>query len=55
MKRDYGAFMPKPDAAIAARNLTIASEHFNEKRPRSALKYRSTGGLRRSLDSATFV
>jgi len=33
MKRDYVAFMPKPDAATAARNLAIAFEHYNEKHP----------------------
>jgi transposase InsO family protein len=32
--------MPKPDAATAARNLAIAFEHYNEKHPHSALKYR---------------
>ena len=40
MKRDYVAFMPKPDAATAARNLAIVFEHYNEKHPHSALKYR---------------
>ena len=34
MKRDYVAFMPKPDAATAARNLAIAFEHCNEKHQR---------------------
>lgn len=41
MKCDYVAFMPKPDAATAVRNLAIAFEHYNEKHPHSALKYRS--------------
>jgi putative transposase len=41
MKRDYVAFMPKPDAATAASNLAIAFENYNEKHPHSALKYRS--------------
>src|SRR5260370_6300280 len=35
MKRDYVAFMPKPDAATAARNLAIAFEHYNDKHPSS--------------------
>jgi len=55
MKRDYVAFMPKPDAATAAHNLAIAFEHYNEKHPRSALKYRSPHEFRRSMDSATLV
>ncbi len=55
MKRDYVAFMPKPDAATAARNLAIAFEHYNEKHPHSALKYRSPRAFRRSMDSATLV
>jgi len=41
MKRDYVAFMPKPDANTAAHNLALAFEHYNETHPRSALKYRS--------------
>ncbi len=55
MKRDYVAFMPKPDAATAAHNLAIAFEHYNEKHPHSALKYRSPREFRRSMDSATLV
>ncbi|XHO74547.1 IS3 family transposase IS1417 [Burkholderia gladioli] len=53
MKRDYVAIMPKPDAATAARNLAIAFEHYNEKHPHSALKYRSPREFRRATDSAT--
>ena len=49
MKRDYVAFMPKPDAASAARNLAIAFEHYNEKHPHSALRYRSPREFRRTL------
>lgn len=55
MKRDYVAFVPKPDAPTAARNLAIAFEHYNEKHPHSALKYRSPRELRRAMDSATLV
>ncbi len=55
MKRDYVAFMPKPDAATAARNLVIAFEHYNEKHPYSALQYRSPREFQRSMDSATLV
>lgn len=47
MKRDYVAFMPKPDAATAVRNLAIAFEHYNEQHPHSALKYRSPREFRR--------
>lgn len=49
MKRDYVTFMPKPNAASAARNLAIAFEHYNEKHPHSALKYRSPREFRRTL------
>ncbi|RQN33313.1 IS3 family transposase [Paraburkholderia tropica] len=55
MKRDYVAFMPKPDAATAASNLAIAFEHYNEKHPHSALKYRSPRAFRRTTESATLV
>ena len=55
MKRDYVAFMHKPDAATAARNLAIAFEHYNEKHPHSALKYRSPREFRRRTDSSTLV
>jgi putative transposase len=55
MKHDYVAFMPKPDAATAARNLAIAFEHYDEKPPRSALKYRSPREFRRRTDSSTLV
>ncbi|MBI0360540.1 IS3 family transposase [Burkholderia oklahomensis] len=55
MKRDYVAFMPKPDAATAARNLAVAFEHYNEQHPHSALKYRSPREFRRSTDSSTQV
>ena len=55
MKRDYVAFMPKPDAATAARNLAIAFEHYNEQHPHSALKYRSPREFRRMTDSSTIV
>jgi putative transposase len=41
MKRDYVAFMPKPDAKTAAHNLAVAVERCNEHYPHSALKYRS--------------
>ncbi len=41
MKRDYVAFMPKPDATTTVRNLAIAFEHYNEQHPHSALKNRS--------------
>ncbi len=55
MKRDYVAFMPKPDAATAVRNLAVAFEHYNEKHPHSALKYRSPREFRRRTDSSTLV
>jgi putative transposase len=55
MKHDYVAFMPKPDAATAVRNLAVAFEHYNERHPHSALKYRSPRKLRRSTESSTLV
>jgi putative transposase len=54
-KRHYVAFMPKPDAATAVRNLAVAFEHYNERHPHSALKYRSPRELRRRSDSSTQV
>jgi putative transposase len=47
MKRDYIAFMPKPDAPTAMRNLALAFEHYNEHHPHQALKYRSPREFRR--------
>lgn len=55
MKRDYVAFMPKPDAATAVRNLAVAFEHCNEKHPHSALGYRSPREFRRRAESSTQV
>lgn len=39
IKRDYVAFMPKPDVPTVLQNLAIAFEHYNEHHPHSALKY----------------
>ena len=47
IKRDYVAYMPKPDRETALRNLAIAFEHYNEQHPHSALKYRSPREFRR--------
>ncbi|CAB3768573.1 IS3 family transposase ISRso10 [Paraburkholderia solisilvae] len=55
MKRDYVAFMPKPDAPTAVRNLAVAFEHYNDRHPHSALKYRSPREFRRRTDSSTLV
>lgn len=55
IKRDYVAFMPKPDAVTAVQNLAIAFEHYNEKHPHSALKYRSPREFRRRTESLTLV
>ncbi|MCP1121614.1 IS3 family transposase [Robbsia andropogonis] len=55
MKRDYVAFMPKPDAMTAVQNLALAFEHYNEKHPHSALKYRSPREFRRKTESLTLV
>lgn len=55
VKRDYVAFMPKPDAATAVQNLAVAFVHYNEKRPHSAPEYRSPREFRRARDSSTVV
>ncbi len=55
MKRDYVAFILKPDAATTAHNLAIAFEHYNEQHPHSALKYRSPHEFRRRTESSTQV
>ncbi|MCG1019121.1 MULTISPECIES: IS3 family transposase [Burkholderiaceae] len=55
MKRDYVAFMPKSDAATTVLNLAMAFEHYNEKHPHNALKYRSAREFRRTVDSSTVV
>ncbi|VWD18941.1 putative transposase [Burkholderia lata] len=41
MKRDYAAFMPKPDMAMAIHNLVITFGHDNEQPLHSVLKQRS--------------
>ena len=51
MKRDYIAFMPKPDARTAIANLRLAFEHYNEHHPHSALKYRSPREFRQLRSS----
>ena len=51
IKRDYVAFMPKPDARTAIKNLGLAFEHYNEHHPHSALKYRSPREFRQLRSS----
>lgn len=51
MKRDYIAFMPKPDARTAIANLGLAFNHYNEHHPHSALKYRSPREFRQLRNS----
>uniref|UniRef100_UPI0040539580 IS3 family transposase n=1 Tax=Niveibacterium sp. SC-1 TaxID=3135646 RepID=UPI0040539580 len=53
MKRDYIAFMPKPDVPTAMRNLALAFEHYNEFHPHSALGYRTPREFRRRTSSST--
>lgn len=55
MKRDYVAFMAKPDAVTAVRNLAAAFEYYNEHHPHSALKYRSPREFRRRSRLSTQV
>jgi putative transposase len=47
MKRDYVAFMSKPDPATAVHDLARAFDHYNDEHPLSALKYRSAREFRR--------
>lgn len=47
IKRDYVAFMAKPDAPTAIAGLAEAFEHYNEHHPHSALNYRSQREYRR--------
>ena len=47
IKRDYVAFMAKPDAHTAIAALAKAFEHYNEHHPHSALNYRSPREFRR--------
>ncbi|RQR22039.1 hypothetical protein DIE23_37390 [Burkholderia sp. Bp9143] len=51
MKRDYVSCMPKPDARTALPSLAITSDHYNEKHPQSALKYRSPRGIHQPANS----
>jgi len=53
IKRDYVAFMPKPDVPTAMQNLAIAFEHYNEQHPHSALKYRSPREFRQHQELLT--
>ncbi|OWT57678.1 IS3 family transposase [Candidimonas nitroreducens] len=53
IKRDYVAFMPKPDVPAALQNLAIAFEHYNEQHPHSALKYRSLRDFRQHQELLT--
>jgi len=38
IKRDYSAYMLKPDRETVLRNLTIAFKHYNERHPHRTLK-----------------
>lgn len=53
MKHDYIAFMNKPDVPTALSHLAAAFEHYNERHPHSALKYRSPREFRRRASSST--
>lgn len=53
MKRDYIAFMPKPDARTAIANLGLASQQYNEHHPHSALKYPSPRAFRQLRNPQT--
>ncbi|AVR14384.1 IS3 family transposase [Burkholderia vietnamiensis] len=53
MKHNYVAYMDKPDAPTALSRLAIAFEHYNERHPHKALKYRSPREFRRNAVSST--
>ncbi|MGC8210099.1 IS3 family transposase [Ralstonia pseudosolanacearum] len=53
MKHDYVAYMEKPDAPTALSRLAIAFEHYNERHPHKALKYRSPREFRKTAASLT--
>ncbi|WP_167362748.1 transposase [Pandoraea faecigallinarum] len=48
MKHNYVAYMDKSDAPTALSRLAIAFEHYNERHPHKALKYRSPREFRRN-------
>jgi len=47
-KRDYARVNPRPDADSVMRQLPIWFEHYNERHPHKALKYRSPRQFRRA-------
>ncbi|MCS6455765.1 integrase core domain-containing protein, partial [Burkholderia thailandensis] len=53
MKHNYVAYMDKSDAPTALSRLAIAFEHYNERHPHKALKYRSPREFRRNAVSST--
>ncbi len=53
MKDNYVAYMDKSDAPTALSRLAIAFEHYNERHPHKALKYRSPREFRRNAVSST--
>ena len=53
IKHDYIAFMHKPDVPTALSHLAGAFEHYNERHPHKALKYRSPREFRRTAASST--
>ena len=53
MKHDYVAYMDKADVPTALSRLAIAFEHYTERHPHKALKYRSPREFRRTAVSST--
>ncbi|MDP9651881.1 transposase InsO family protein [Paraburkholderia caledonica] len=53
VKHDHIAFMQKPDVPTALSQLAGAFEHYNERHPHKALKYRSPRESRRTAASLT--
>jgi hypothetical protein len=53
IKHDYITFMHKPDVPAALSHLACTFEHYNERHPHKALKYRSPREFRRTAASST--
>ncbi|BDC45154.1 hypothetical protein PTKU15_84510 [Paraburkholderia terrae] len=53
MKHNCVVYMDKPDAPTALSRLAIAFEHYSERNPQRALKYRSPREFRRAAVSST--
>ncbi|SMG00590.1 Mobile element protein [Burkholderia singularis] len=53
IKHNYVAYMDKRNVTIALSRLAVAFDHYNERHPHKALKYRSPREFRRATVSST--